>query len=92
MKLPHLLIAACLCGCSTPLIIASPPVKKELLTRCDKKIADPLTTGDQYDSARALNQAIGYGETCAARQAALADAIEAREHLMQSLQTQLQKK
>ena len=88
------LIAACLTACGTQLTVISPPMKSGLLEKCPpvNKIADPLTTGDQYDVARALNQATEYAKTCRIRQETLVDAIQAREQLMQSIKQQLEKK
>jgi len=55
-------------------------------------IADPLTTADQFDTARALAQAAGTYRVCAARQAALVDAIEVRESIMRSVREQFEGK
>lgn len=89
MRLLLLLTAACLTGCGTNLTLVSPPVDPRLLVRCSEQIAEPLTTADQYDLARALTQATKYGATCAARQGELVDAIEARNQLLRSVQAQL---
>ncbi|MES2319997.1 MAG: hypothetical protein V4631_21155 [Pseudomonadota bacterium] len=50
-----------------------------------------MTTADQFDTARALVQAAEYGKKCAARQAALVDAVKSRDQLMQSVKKQLEK-
>jgi len=55
-------------------------------------IADPLTTADQLDTARALVQATRYGKECAARQQALIDAVKVRQELAKSVKQQLEKK
>ena len=85
-----LLLAVCLTGCATRLTLISPPVRPELLERCPAQIAEPLTTGDQFDLARALVQATRYGKTCAARMEALTDSVQSRDQLMQSVKEQLQ--
>lgn len=71
--------------------LISPPVPSELTTRCQAKIADPLTTGDQLDVARALGQSISAYRDCKARHDALVDAVQSRDAIVQSIQTQLQK-
>lgn len=60
--------------------------------RCPDTIAQPLTTGDQYDTSRALVEAVKYGKECKARQDALVNAVEVREQLMQSVKQQLEGK
>lgn len=86
-----LLIAACLTGCGTNLTVISPPIDQRLLAKCGDKIADPLTSADQYDTARALSQATKYATTCAARQEALVDAVQARDQLLRSVEAQINK-
>lgn len=46
---------------------------------CPDQIADPLTTADQYDLARALNQAVGTYRTCQAQNNALSNAVRTRQ-------------
>jgi hypothetical protein len=92
MRLLPLMTVACLTGCATHLTLISPPVAPRLLAKCGDQIAQPLTSADQYDLARALAQATRYGATCAARQAELVDAIEARNQLLQSVEAQLNRK
>lgn len=79
------MLAACLMGCAPNLTVNSAPINPDLLTGCGDKIADPLTAGDQYDTARALGQAIEYGKSCKARQASLAEAIRGREQLQKQI-------
>jgi len=64
-------------------------VPAELLARCPDVIADPLTAADQYDLARALTQATSYAKTCKARQDALANAVEIRQQILDSVRKQL---
>ena len=91
MKLMLLLTVVFLSGCATKsIVLSTPSVPPELLQRCPDVIADPLTTADQYDTARALAQAAGNCRACAARQSALVDALEVRESIMRSVQQQLQ--
>ena len=68
-------LAVCLTGCSSSLTILSPPVPDALRQRCPDQVADPLTTGDQFDLSRALVQSTQYGKSCAARLDALIDAL-----------------
>jgi hypothetical protein len=56
-------------------------VPAELKQRCGSRIFTPLTTADQYDLAARLGEAKEYGQTCAARNDRLLDAVEAREAL-----------
>lgn len=49
------------------------------MTPCSQTIADPLTTADQYDLARALNQAAGNYRACQAQNDALINAVRTRE-------------
>lgn len=84
------LIAVCLTACATPLTLISPPVPDSLLVRCPDAVSDPLTTADQFDTARALAQATGSYRRCQARQAALVDAIEAREAILSSIRSQIE--
>ena len=60
--------------------------------KCEDPIADPLTTADQYDLARALTQAIKFGSDCRARHGALIDAIDVRDQIMTSVKAQLDKR
>lgn len=55
-----------------------------------EKVADPLTTGDQMDTARALGQSIGAYRICKTRNDALVDAIQVRESIVQSVAQQIQ--
>ena len=87
-----LLSVACLTGCATKsIVVSAPPVPKTMLERCPDVIAEPLTVADQYDTARALAQATGAYRTCAARQAALAEAVELRESVTRSVKQQLER-
>jgi len=54
------------------------------------KIADPLTTADQYDLARALTQAAQYAFQCSARLSELVDAVTLRDALAADLKKQLE--
>lgn len=85
-------LAVFLTACSSNLTIVSPPVPPELRQRCPDVIADPVTTGDQYDLSRALVQATQYGKACSARLDALVDAIDVRDQIMAVVKTQLEKK
>lgn len=64
----------------------------DLRVKCPDTIAQPLTTGDQFDTSRALVEAVKYGKECKARQDALVNAVEVREQIMQSIQQQLEGK
>lgn len=86
MPILLILLAVCLTGCATTLTVVSPSIKPELLKPCGKLIADPLTTGDKYDIARALDQAIVYGKDCAKKQAELAGAVKVRELMSEQLE------
>jgi hypothetical protein len=55
-------------------------------------IAEPLTSGDQFDTSRALVQATAHARSCAARQSALVDAVTTRETILQSVKQQMEKK
>lgn len=83
------LIALCLSACATKLTVVSPPIPNELRTRCTGAIAQPLATGDQYDTARALSQSIRAYRECKVIHDALVDAVEVRETVIQSIQKQL---
>lgn len=48
---------------------------------CPDQIADPLTTADQFNLARALNQAAGSYRTCQANNDALINAVRTRQSL-----------
>ena len=85
-------LAVFLTGCSSSLTIVSPPVPDALRQRCPDIIADPLTTGDQFDMSRALVQATQYGKACSARLDALVDAIDVRDQIMATVKTQLEKR
>lgn len=89
MRILLLLIAVCLTGCGTNLVLTSPPVPDKFKTRCSDTIADPLTTGDQYDLSRALTQSTKSYRTCQAKDDALIDAVDTREQVMQSISDQL---
>ncbi len=85
------LIALFLTGCATQLTLISPPIPNELVSRCTITV-DPLTSGDQYDVARALAQSQkGYRE-CKAKHDALINAIETREQVIQSIKNQMSSK
>lgn len=90
MRILLLSIAVCLTGCATKLTVTSPPIPSDLRVRCGDVIAQPLTTGDQYDLARALNEAVRYGKDCRARMGALVDAVDTREQVMNSLKKQIE--
>lgn len=62
----------------------------ELRVRCPDTIAQPLTTGDQYDTARALAQSVRSYRECKARNDALVDAVEVREQVIQSVKQQIE--
>lgn len=61
------------------------------LAPCSRKVADPLTTGDQYDLARALAQAAQSVKVCADKNDALIDAVDVRDQVTQSLINQINK-
>jgi len=86
------LIALCLQGCATKLTLISPDVPDSYLVKCGDVIAEPLTTADQLDTARALVQATRYGKECAARQQALIDAVKVRQDIAKSVKQQLERK
>ena len=71
------------------MLISPPPVPADLLVKCGDVMADPLTTGDQLDLARALVQAVKYGVDCRSRQSALVDAVTVRDQIMATVKTQL---
>lgn len=91
MRILLLLIVASLTGCATPLVLNSPAIPDKFKTRCSEQIAEPLTTGDQYDLARALTQSVKTYRTCQATHDALIDAVEIREQVMQSIVDQVHK-
>jgi hypothetical protein len=66
-------------------------VDPELKTACEGNIAEPLTTADQNDLARALNEATAYGEQCAERMQKLIDAVTVREAIARSIKQQIEK-
>jgi hypothetical protein len=86
MPILLILLAVWLTGCATTLTAGSPSIKDELLEPCGKQIADPLTTADQHDLARALDQAVVYGKDCAKKQAELAGAVKVRELMREQLE------
>jgi len=59
------------------------------MARCQTHAAEPLTTGDQFDTARALAQANGAFKECKARHDALIDAVVVRDELAKSVKQQL---
>lgn len=71
--------------------MTSPAIPDKFKTRCPAKVADPLTTSDQYDLSRALTQSVQSYRTCQANHDALIDAVETREQVMQSITDQLKK-
>lgn len=85
MRILLLLIAVCLTSCATHLTVVSPPVPASLIEPCADKIADPLSTADQYDVARALAQAVRSARECSERQSALIEAIKTREKAIQAI-------
>lgn len=74
-----LILVGFLAGCATPSIRSLPPVPPELLVRCVGPKADPLTTADQFDLARALTQSVAWARDCARKHDALVDAVEVRQ-------------
>ncbi|MEJ0004433.1 MAG: hypothetical protein WDN30_14420 [Pararobbsia sp.] len=58
-------------------------------TPCDEQVADPLTTGDQYDLSRALTQSVNTYRICEARHQSLIDAVDTRDQVMQSVSQQI---
>ena len=90
MRILLLPLVACLTACGTNLTLISPPLPADLLAKCSDKIADPLTTADQYDTARALTQAIGSYKECRARHDALLNAIQVRESMLASVKQQIE--
>ena len=90
MRILLLMAAACLTACAQNLTVNSAPVDDRLLVACGEAIADPLTTGDQYDTARALGQAIKYGRDCSDRHDQLISAVRARAGYADSLNKQLE--
>lgn len=91
MRILLLLIVACLTGCATPLVVTSPAIPDKFKTLCSEAVADPLTTGDEYDLSRALTQSVKSYRTCQAQHAALIDAVDTREAVMQSISDQLRR-
>lgn len=89
-RLTLLLIAACLSACGTRLTLISPAIPEPLRQRCPAKVADPLTTADEHDNARALVQATQSARLCGARMDALVDAVEVREQILQQLRQQIE--
>jgi len=72
----------CLTGCASPSTLHFPPIRYELMQPCGDVIAQPLTTGDQYDLARALGEATKYAKSCRIRMGELIEAVQAREKLI----------
>lgn len=91
MRILLILLAVCLSGCATSLTTASPEVNTELMQPCTGNIAEPLTTADQNDLARALNQAITFGEQCAERIQKLIDAVQLREQMAKAIKEKIEK-
>lgn len=87
-----ILLAFCLSACATKLTLISPDVPDEYMVKCGEVIAEPLTTADHLDLARALVQASKYGKECASRQQALIDAVKVRQDIAKSIKQQLEKK
>ena len=87
-----MLIALSLTACATKLTLISPDVPNEYMVGCGEVIAEPLTTADHLDLARALVQASKYGKECASRQQALIDAVKVRQEIAKSIKQQLEKK
>lgn len=85
-----LLTAVCLSGCATHLTLNSPPIPDELRQPCAQQAAKPLTTGDQYDLARALAEANSAFKDCRARHAALLDAVNTRKQVLHSIKKQVE--
>lgn len=91
MRILPILFAVCLTGCATTLTTASPEVDPKLMQACTGNIADPLTTADQNDLARALNQAITFAEKCVERMQKLIDAVQLREEMAKAIKEQIEK-
>lgn len=91
MRILLVLCVAFLTACSPNLTVNSAPINPTLLQSCGDKIADPLTTGDQYDTGRALGQAIEYGKNCKASKDELIAAVKAREQLYSTMSKQLER-
>lgn len=89
MRTLLLLLVLCLTGCATPLVVTSPAIPDKFKVHCSEQIADPLTTGDEYDLSRALTQSVKSYRSCSAHNDALIDAVETREQVMQSISDQL---
>ena len=85
-----LLLVVCLTGCASQLTLISPPIHDDLRVRCGNTIAQPITTGDQYDLARALVEAAKYGKDCKARMDALVNAVEVRQEILESVKKQIE--
>ena len=92
MRTLLLCLVVFLTACSNQLTLISPPVPPELRVKCGDSIAEPVTTGDQLDTARALVQSVKYGLDCRSRHAALVDAIDVRDQIMASVKMQLEKR
>jgi hypothetical protein len=78
---PPLALALCLTACATTSIAPWPPVPDALMAPCPDRLADPLTSADQFDLARALTQATGSYRACQAHNNALADAVRSRQSI-----------
>jgi hypothetical protein len=71
--------------------VTSPAIPEKFKQPCSDSVADPLTTGDQYDLSRALTQSVKSYRTCSAQHQALIDAVDTREQVMQSITDQLKR-
>jgi hypothetical protein len=69
--------------------VISPAVPDKFKTPCDEQVADPITTGDQFDLSRALAQSVKTYRTCEARHQSLIDAVDARDQVMTSISQQI---
>jgi hypothetical protein len=69
--------------------VISPAVPDKYKTHCSEQVADPLTTGDQYDLSRALTQSVKSYRTCASQNDALIDAVNVREQVTQAIVKQI---
>lgn len=72
----------CLTGCANPSTLHFPPISYELMQPCGEVIAQPLTTGDQYDLARALSEVTNYAKSCRIRMGNLIEAVQGREKII----------
>ena len=72
------------------IVILPPQVPHDLLARCAIPAAAPLTSGDQFDLARALVDTLRSARECESRHQALVEAVRVRQELFQILKAQLE--